>query len=267
MTTQPFSVRDTLVAWSKVGSLRSRLGIGLVGLVWITPLVAESGTAKLARGIDRFESGKYGEAIQDLKAAEAQAPKLADYAAFYLASSRAGLKDYAQVHADLAPMRSLSLASPLTAKAALLEAKALVETGAAAAGVSLLRERNADLRNPAGDCALAEGSEAAQDMAQAATYYNRVYHLYPLSDCATRAATALEALRASMGPSYPAPAAQQRLERGNRLLAARQYTKARAEFSALAQELSSAERELAAVGIGAAEYLDKKTGATCQYLH
>src|SRR5260370_19013369 len=157
MTTQPFSVRDTLVAWSKVGSLRSRLGIGLVGLVWITPLVAESGTAKLARGIDRFESGKYGEAIQDLRAAEAQAPKLADYAAFYLASARAGLKDYAQVHADLAPMRSLSLASPLTAKSALLEAKTLIETGAAAAGVSLLPEPYDQLHQTASQCTFAAG--------------------------------------------------------------------------------------------------------------
>src|SRR5260370_1506936 len=186
MTTQTFSVRDTLVAWSKIRSLRSRLGIGVVGLVWVTPLVAQSGTAKLARGIDRFESGKYGEAIQDLRAAEAQAPKLADYAAFYLASARAGLKDYAQVHADLAPMRSLSLASPLTAKSALLEAKALIETGAAAAGVSLLRERYDELPRTAGDCALAEGYEAAQDMATAATFYKRVYHLDPLSNCAPR---------------------------------------------------------------------------------
>jgi soluble lytic murein transglycosylase len=266
MTTQTFSARDTLGAWSKIRSLRSRLGIGLATLAWITPLLAQSGTARLARGIDRFESGKYGEAIQDLKAAEAQAPKLADYSAFYLASSRAGLKDYAQVHADLAPLRSLSLASPLAAKAALLEAKALIETGSAAAGVSLLREHYDELPQPAGDCALAEGSAAAQDMPQAATYYNRVYHLYPLSDCATRAGAALEALRASMGSSYPAAAPQQRLERGNRLLAAHQYPKARAEFSALAPELSGAERDLAAVGIGAADYLDKKTAAACRYL-
>src|SRR5260370_10075460 len=121
-------------------------------------------------------------------------------------------------------MRSLPLASPLTARPALLEAKAIIEMGAAAAGVSLLRERYDELPQPAGDCALAEGYEAAQDMAQAATYYNRVYNLYPLSDCATRAATALEALLASMVPSYPTPAAQQIIKRGNRLLAARQST-------------------------------------------
>ena len=248
---------------------RNILGVSIkfAALLWIAPaLVAQSGAAHLARGVEKFESGKFGEAIQDLKAAQSQLPTLADYTAFYLASSRAGLKDFAQVRTDLAPFRKLSVASPLEPRALLLEAKALTETGSAAEGVSLLRERYEELPQPAGDCALAQAYEGALDPAQAATYYNRVYNLYPLSDCASRAAKALEALRASMGATYPAPAPQQMLERGNRFLAAREYTKARAEFSMLTEQLSGAEREIASVGIGAADYLDKKTDHACQYL-
>jgi soluble lytic murein transglycosylase len=241
--------------------------VNFAGLLWIAPaLLAQSGTTKLAHGIEKFENGKYGEAIQDLKAAQPQLPKLADYVAFYLASSRVGLKDFAQAHTDLAPFKKLSVASLLEPKAVLLEAKALTETGSAAAAISLLRERYDGLPQPGADWALAQAYEAAQEPAQAVNYYNRVYYLYPMSDCAPRAAMALEALRSSMGASYPAPAPQQMLERGNRLLAARQYTKARAEFSALASQLSGPEHELAVVGIGAVEYLDKQSDHSCQYL-
>src|ERR1700693_579385 len=181
---------------------RNILGVSIkfAALLWIAPaLVAQSGPARLARGVERFESGKFGEAIQDLKAAQSQLPTLADYTAFYLASSRAGLKDFAQVHTDLAPFRKLSVTSPLEPRALLLEAKALTETGSAAEGVTLLRGRYDELPQPAGDCALAQAYEGALEPAQAATYYNRVYYLYPLSDCASLAAKALEALRASMG--------------------------------------------------------------------
>jgi soluble lytic murein transglycosylase len=256
MATRTFSGRNIRAVW-----------INSLALLWIAPaLLAQSGAARLAHGIDKFESGKYGEAIQDLKAAQPQLPKLDDYVAFYLASSRAGLKDFAQVHKDLAPFRKLSVPSPLEPKAVLLEAKALTETGSAAEAVSLLRDRYQDLPQPAADCALAESFEAARETAQAATYYNRIYYLYPLSDCAPRAATALETLRASLGASYPAPTPQLMLERGNRLLAARQYTKARAEFSALVDQLSGTEREIALVAIGATDYLDKKTDHACHYL-
>src|SRR5437764_4215574 len=256
MMTRICSGRNILAVW-----------VNFAILLWIAPaLLAQSGTTKLAHGIEKFENGKYGEAIQDLKAAQPQLPKLADYVAFYLASSRAGLKDFAQVHTDLAPFQKLSVPSLLEPKAVLLEAKALTETGSAAAAISLLRERYNGLPQPGADWALAQAYEAAQEPAQAVRYYNRVYYRYPMSDCAPRAEMALEGLRGSMGASYPAPAPQQMLERGNRLLAARQYTKARAEFSALASQLSGPEHEFALVGMGAAEYLDKQSDHSCQYL-
>jgi soluble lytic murein transglycosylase len=257
MVTRTFSARNIPGVW-----------LNLASLLWITPaLLAQSGATLLGRGVEKFDNAKYGEAIQDLKAAQPQLPKLADYVAFYLASSRAGRKDFAQVRADLAPLRKMPERSPLAPKADLLEAKALSETGSAPAAVSLLRDRYDDLPQPAGDCALAQAYEAAGDMAQSAAYYSRVYYLYPLSDCAAHAAKSLEELRASLGGSFPAPAPQQMIERANRLLTARQYTKARAEFTALEEKLSGADREMAAVGIGGADFLDKKTDAACRYLH
>ena len=74
----------------------------------------------------------------------------------FMAASRVELKDFTQVKKDLAPFRNLSAPSPLAAKAALLEAKALAETGSAAAAIALLRERYDEIPQPAGDLTLAQ---------------------------------------------------------------------------------------------------------------
>src|SRR5438874_10382298 len=84
-------------------------------------LLAQSAPSRLARGIEKFESGKYTEAIQELKAAQPQLPKVADYVAYYLAASRVELKDFTQANADLEAFRKLAAPSPLAIKAVLLE--------------------------------------------------------------------------------------------------------------------------------------------------
>src|SRR5260370_11805394 len=123
MRTPTFSGRNIVAVW-----------INSVALLWIAPaLLAQSGTAKLARGIDNFESGKYNAAIQDLKAAQPHLPKLADYVALYLASSRAGLKDFAQMQPDLAPFRKLTVPSPLHPNPILLNPNTLPQTPPASA--------------------------------------------------------------------------------------------------------------------------------------
>jgi soluble lytic murein transglycosylase len=229
-------------------------------------LFAQGAPARLAHAIDKFETSKYSEAMQELKAIQPQLPKLADYVALYLASSRVELKDFEQARKDLAVFHNLSAPSPLGAKAALVEARALTETGSASGAATLLRDRYAELPQPSTDFALAQAYEAAQDPAQAATYYQRVYYLYPSSDLAPKAAKAMDALRASMGSSYPPPMPEQMLERGSRLLASRSYTKARAEFAALVEELGGSEREIASVRAGAVDYLEKKTERSCRYV-
>src|SRR5438094_709085 len=125
--TQAFSARNIPGVWSD--SMTGRILLFGILLTNYTPLFAQSATARLARGIDRFENRKCPEAIQDLRAVQPQLPKLADYVAFYLASCWVELKDYTQTGRELAAFRNLSTPSPLAGKAALLEAKALAETG------------------------------------------------------------------------------------------------------------------------------------------
>src|SRR5207249_7666730 len=126
-------------------------------------------------------------------------------------------------------------------------------------------QRYEELPQPAGDFTLAQAYEAAHEPAQAAIYYQRVYYLYPLTEFAPQASTAIESLRASLGAAFPPPMPQQMLERGSRFLDAREYPRARGEFSALTRELGGAEREIALVRIGAADYLQRKTETAYRY--
>src|SRR5262249_33794661 len=162
MMTQVCSARNTLGVWPN-GMVARILALSGMLLATNAALLAQGAPARLARGIEEFESRKYSDAIQDLKAVQPQLPKLADYVAYYLAASRVELQDFSDVFKDLAPLHDFAIPSPLAPKAALLEGKALAETGSAAAAVKLLRERYDDLPLPWADLTLAQAYEAAND--------------------------------------------------------------------------------------------------------
>jgi soluble lytic murein transglycosylase len=243
-----------------------RLAGSFLLLAATTAVAQTTPGAKLAAGIDRFEEKRYAEAVQNLQAARPKLPRLADYTAYYLASAHTELREYDKVAADLAPFRDLSISSPLSAKAYLLEAKALVETGASAKAIDILREHYADLSQPLGDLGLAQAYEAAEDRPHAVHFYQRVYYQYPATDAAVRAGKSLDTLKLAMAESYPPPMAQQMIERGDRLLAAREYVRAREEFSKLVTQLGGADAETARVRMGAAQYFAKQTQPAFQYL-
>src|SRR5258708_36871817 len=125
--TQAYLVRTTPGVWSNsmIGRIPVLVGVLLAGHA---ALFAQATPARLARGIDNFEHGKYTAAIQELKAIQPQLPKLADYVAFYLASSRMELKDYTGALQALAGVHHLSTASLLTLQHVLWDTKPHVET-------------------------------------------------------------------------------------------------------------------------------------------
>src|ERR1700686_4833252 len=55
----------------------------------------------LKAGADALDAGRYPAAIATLKGLPQRLPKLADYAAWFLASAQSGSKDYAAVPATL----------------------------------------------------------------------------------------------------------------------------------------------------------------------
>lgn len=228
------------------------------------PAPAPEGLTRLAKAIGAFDQKEYDRAAGYLRGL--REPKLADYVAYYLTAARLELKDTSIMARDVAPVRATSVISPFAAKSWLLEGRALLAADQGAQAVQLLREHYADLPQPDGDLALAMSYEAGKDLPQAAGYYQRVYYFYPLSDAAVRAAAALLTLKDTLGQAYPAPTPALMLERANKFLAAGDYVRARAEYLGLVAQLPGVERDLARVGVGAADGLNGKWPAAYQYL-
>ena len=222
----------------------------------------EAALGNLALGIASYEQKNWAAAIARLKPLEGKLAPLDDYAAYYLALSRVESNDFGVTAEDLAAARRNS---PLTGKSWLVEARAR-KASAAADAVRLLREHYAELPQPEGDVTLADCYQAANLLAQAAEFYQKVYYHYLSGAAALRAAAAMITLKDTMGGAYPPPGAAQRLHRADRLMEAKEYAQARREYQAVAAEAGGVERDQALVRIGAADFLDGKTPLAWRYL-
>jgi len=225
----------------------------------------EGALARLALGVTAFEQKDYDRAVSNMKAAQARLPKIADYAIYYLVAAQIQNKDETNVGSELERLRDLPAPSPLAARATLLHGKALIDLKNPAEAIRVLREHYEGLPQPDADLTLAMAYEAASDPVNAAAYYQHVYFGYPDTDAAERASAALVLLKASMGAAYPPPTSAQRLERGNRWLAAHEYPRARQEFTLLVSELAGSDRDLARVGVGVADFQRGEVPAAYRY--
>jgi soluble lytic murein transglycosylase len=229
---------------------------------YITGHPKDAALGRLALGIADYEQKNYAAAIAELKPLEGKLAQIADYAAYYLAAARVESNDFGVTAVELAAARGNS---PLKGKSWLVEARAR-KAGAAAEAVRLLRELYAELPQPEGDVTLGDCYQAANDLAHAAEFYQRVYYHYLSGAAASRAAAALLTLKDAMGSGYPAPAPAQLLHRADRLLEAKEYAEARKEYQAAAAQGRGVEREQALVRVGAADYLAGKTALAWPYL-
>jgi soluble lytic murein transglycosylase len=206
----------------------------------------DAALAALALGITAYEQHDYASSIALLQPIPTKLPTLADYAAYYLAAARVESGDTAPVGALLAPTHRDSLVSPFAIRSWLIEARALSKTNPQE-GIQLLLDHYADLPQPETDINLADFYLAANQLNNAAEYYQRVYYSYPGGEACTRATTGIALLKDKMGASYPAPKAELLLRRADRLLDAHDYVQAKAEYSAIPGDL-------ARVGEGAADF-------------
>jgi soluble lytic murein transglycosylase len=219
--------------------------------------------ARLALGIAAYEQKDYSAAIAALQPIQSKLPEIADYAAYYLAAARLESNDVPVAAKDLAPAHAAP--SPLSGKAWLVEARALKISDAAGAA-RLLRDRYAELPQPDGDLTLADCYQAANDLPNAADFYQRVYYQYVTGDAANRSAAALLTLKDVMGAGYPAPLPEQMLRRADRWMELREYVAARSEYQALLDRLVGPERDQARVRMGAADFLSGNAGGAYAYL-
>jgi soluble lytic murein transglycosylase len=222
------------------------------------------GLAQLALGVVAYEHKDYPAAIAALRKVQ-KLSQIADYTAWYLAASRVESNDAAGIANDLAPTHSTPWLSPLSAKAWLLEARAL-KTTQPAEGARIVRELYAELPQPEADLTLADCYRAANDLLRAAESYQRVYYQFPTGAASTRAGAALLALKDTMGDAYPPPLPRLMLRRPDRLLELREYALARSEYRSLVDQASGLERDQARVRIGEADFLKGSVKVACTYL-
>jgi len=230
------------------------------------PKDEQGALARLALGVTSLEQKDYDRAIRNLRATQASLPKLADYTTYYLASAQLQAKDENGIPAAVAKIRELPVPSPLAGKATVVAGKALIDLKNPAEAIRILREQYDSLPQPDADLTLAMAYEAASDPMNAAGYYQKVYFGHPETDAAARAGASLLVLKQGMGGAYPEPTAAQMLDRANRWLNAKEYGRARQEFTSLASQLSGTERDLARVGIGAADFQRGEAAAAYRYL-
>jgi soluble lytic murein transglycosylase len=215
--------------------------------------------ADLKAGAAALDAKKYAAAIAALEPTVKRLPKIADYAAYFLASAKDESGDYTSVAKALDPVFKMTPVSPLAPRAVLLSARASVQNGDAKAAVDILRKNYATLPQPAGDLAMALAFAAADDPISAVVYHQRVYYGYPVSPEAAQSDAELKKLRDALGEKYPPAMPNAMLGRAAKLMEAKQYAKARAEFESLVPQVGGAEKDLARVRISVADYNLKDT--------
>jgi len=220
----------------------------------------------LKAGADALDAGRYPSALAALKGLPQRLPKLADYAAWFLASTQSASKDFTAVPATLDPIFKQSPPSPLVPRAALLAAGALTQNENPAAALDLLRKYYSVLPQPKGDLAMAAAFAGSGDNLSAAIYYQRVYFGFPLSAEAGQASTETERLKTELGEKYPPALPSAMLGRAIKLLDAGQAVRARKELEVLIPQLGGAERDLARVRIGVARYTAQENAVAYKYL-
>jgi soluble lytic murein transglycosylase len=219
---------------------------------------ADPALSELGQGINAYNVRDFRGAVAHLRAARS-VTRLSDYVAYHLAYSQTLTGDNQGALEALTAYRANPIAgSPFTGKISLLYARVLLDRHESAASTSALNVLQTDyklLPQPDGDFALALAYEAQGDQQHASLSYARVYYAYPDTDLAAQSWTAMERLRIALAQDFPQPPPRQRLERAEKWLAAKDYTRARQEYSALADSLNDPEKDDAKVGIGAANYL------------
>jgi soluble lytic murein transglycosylase len=226
--------------------------------------VATQELMPLATGIAQFESRNFTGAVASLSRVRTAYPKLADYSSYYLAAAEDALRQPQAVVStlgDLAEFRDAH--SPLLAKALMLAARNRIlleikSNETLKPAIQKLRDDIASAPNavtqPEGDYALALAYDSLGEGVEAATYYQRVYFLYPATTMAADSAATLERLKQTLGASYPSARPELMLERGDAWVKAREYGKAHEEFTKLFVTLTGEPRDVARVRIGGAQY-------------
>ena len=240
--------------------------IGFAALATVSLAAPGDPLSDFKAAVAGLQAGHAGPAVIALKSLDKKLPKLADYVAWFLASAQFEAQAYADVSKTLDAVWSQSPPSPLVWRAALLEARALEQSGNPRGALEVLRKYYDKLPQPQADMAMAAALAASGDLTSAAVYDQRVYYGFPASSEAAQADSEAAKLRTQLGDRYPPAMGDAMLGRAVKLLDGGQTERARKELIALVPQLAGAERDIARVKIGVADYIAKDTGVAQRYL-
>ena len=271
MTMRHCLVRVIRVRWHKkdrfpVAGARCWAPAVCLAVLIANAMGATDPLADLRDAAAAFEARRFPAAIATLEPLAKRLPALNDYVAWYLASAQFGSQDYAAVPKSLEQVWKHTPPSPLAARAVLLAARAYGQNGDTTQAVNLLRNNYSTLPQPAGDLAMANAFDGAGDSVSAAVYYQRVYFGFPISGESGQAETEMARLKAKLGDAYPPPMPNAMLARAFKLLDGNNPARARRELESLVPQLGGAERDLARVRIGVADYQANETLQAQRYL-
>ena len=212
-----------------------------------------------------FEQGNFEVAATHAADAAAKAPILNDYAHYYRAQAEYKLKNYPEVAKSVTQVFNQEPLSPFVGPAAALAVTADLDSDNPKQAFELVRKYFDRIPQPQATLLLARCFQANGDLAQAAEFYHRVYYNYPATPEATVAANALPDVKQRLGDAYPPVMPAAMLGRAEKLLEAHRPADAGLELNAAIPQLAGAQRDIARVRLGEAEYYSGKSTEAIQY--
>ncbi len=206
-------------------------------------------------GIAHHRARAYGEAARILEGLHADLGSLGHYAAYYHVRSLVLNEDFDEALASLEAFGRSHAESRFRASVDRMRIESLMRLKRLDEALALTEPNASKLDEPTRLYLAGRIKHLANDRLAAVSLYRQVYYDYPMSDEARAAETHLNGLRSRMGSAYPKAPALWRLNRAEGLFERRKYSQASAEYGrALSAGLNGADRDLAIIGRGAADY-------------
>ena len=213
-----------------------------------------------------LENKNFAGAADYSVAAVAKAQVLADYAYYIRAQAEYQLHNYAEVQEAATHIFNNAPVSPFVGAAAALAVRADLDGDSPKQALALMKKYYDVVPQPQADLLLARCTQATGDLQQAAEYFQRVYYQYPSAKEAADAADALVELKARLGDTFPPVMPATLIQRAQKLFDAKNPAGARIELAAAIPQIGGAERDVARVRLGVADYLSNHTEAAFEYL-
>ncbi|MBE7157451.1 MAG: transglycosylase SLT domain-containing protein [Rhodospirillales bacterium] len=236
------------------------------GKISVPPLGIRGAAALLKTAQTQLSAGDFNGALKTAERAGNESALLKDYASFFAAQAALRLQDFAQVTASARDVFQFEPSSPMLGPTASLAINGAIQNGKTADALQLLTDFQKQIPQPQRLILSAQVYDASSDGVKAAHAYEQVYYHYPNSKEATDAANALVDLKARLGSAYPPPQAVDMIFRAQKLFDAKNAAGAKIELASAALQLTGADRDLARVRLGVADYLLNNTREAFEYL-